>query len=96
MRPPRTSLKRKKKIKIPKFVDNAITLIIVVEFLLLFSGAASVFVYGFSADLFTFIGENSLAAENTVNVATCSFITGQAFIVLSFLCFIYGYMEVKK
>lgn len=97
--PPQTSqtaLQRKEKIKIPKMIDNTITFIAVVEFLLFISGAASIIGYGVSADMFTFIGENALAAENTANVSACTLIAGQAFIVLSFLCFIYEYMEVKK
>ena len=90
MRPPRTPVKQNKKIKIPKFIDH------IVIFIFIISGLAMTFVYELSSDLFTLIGENSLAAENAANVSVYSLIAIQAFIVLYLVYFIYDHMEVKK
>lgn len=96
MRPPRTPVKQNKKIKIPKFIDHIVIFIFIIELLLLISGLAMTFVYELSSDLFTLIGENSLAAENAANVSVYSLIAIQAFIVLYLVYFIYDHMEVKK
>lgn len=96
MRPPRTPVKQKKKIKIPKFIDHIVIFIFIIELLLLISGLAMTFVYELSSDLFTLIRENSLAAENAANVSVYSLIAIQAFIVLYLVYFIYDHMEVKK